>query len=555
MAPCWRQIVLDIPIIVDAFPDLARYTPRMKGVIAAGDQHTAAAGAAILRAGGNAVDAAVAAAFTSFIAEIGFVHLGGSGLAQLYDPHTGQTIVYDFFSNMPGLGRPQPEHLDFHRVTIDFGGATQDFHIGRASVAVPGNIFGLCQLAADHGNLPLSTLLEPALALARDGLPLPPFQAHACQLLEPIFRHSPSMRAVFERDGRLLRGSERLFLPHLAASLQEIAALGPDSLRRGRLGRALLADQAERGGLLTPADLDQYELLRQPPLKLTYRDFDIRLPGPPSGGGALLAFALKLLDCFPIDCAPNSAIHLRLLCEVQAATQRARQRWEWERRLDPIAALANLLDETLLVEQAAAIRIALNQEHPLPAPHESSGVGNTSHLSVLDETGLAVSLTTTAGESAGFIVPGTGMIPNNMGGEADLHPQGFHVRPAGQRIPTMMTPLIVTQHGQTRFVLGSGGSERIRSACLQVLVNLLDFNLPLDQAVNNRRVHLSDGVLQCEAGYDEAALIQLEAWGYQVNRWSSRSLYFGGVHTVHRHPDGAQDAAGDDRRGGAIARV
>ncbi|MCA9985542.1 MAG: gamma-glutamyltransferase, partial [Anaerolineales bacterium] len=416
----------------------------MKGVIAAGDQHTAAAGAAILRRGGNAVDAAVAAAFASFIAEIGFVHLGGSGLAQLYDPATGQATVYDFFSNMPGLGRTPPAQLDFHRVTVDFGGATQDFHIGRASVAVPGNIFGLCQLAADRGSLSLDVLLEPALSLARDGLPLPPFQAYACSLLEPIFRHSPSVRAVFEREGRLLRGGERLFVPDLAETLQEIAAHGPDALRGGRLGQALLDDQASRGGLITPDDLAQYEVMRQTPIELSYRGYEVRLPGPPSGGGALLAFALKLLSRFVLDFPPNSAPHLRLLCEVQAAAQRARLIWERERRQDPAQALATLLDEAVIGEYAAAIRIAIAKQQPSSAPPEPTGPGNTSHLSVLDETGLAVSLTTTAGESAGFIVPGTGMIPNNMGGEADLHPQGFHVRPAGQRIPTMMTPIIVT---------------------------------------------------------------------------------------------------------------
>ncbi|MCB0026916.1 MAG: gamma-glutamyltransferase, partial [Anaerolineales bacterium] len=162
-----------------------------------------------------------------------------------------------------------------------------------------------------------------------------------------------------------------------------------------------------------------------------------RLPGPPSGGGALLAFTLKLLSRFMLDFPPNSAPHLRLLCEVQAAAQRARLIWERERRQDPAKALATLLDEAVIGEYAAAIRIAFAKQQPGSAPPEPTGPGNTSHLSVLDETGLAVSLTTTAGESAGFIVPGTGMIPNNMGGEADLHPQGFHVRPAGQRIPTM----------------------------------------------------------------------------------------------------------------------
>ena len=139
----------------------------MPGVIAAGNSQTVAAGAAILEQGGNAVDAAVAAAFTSFIAEVGVVHIGGSGLAQLFDPATGLHRVYDFFSNMPGLGRSaMPKNLDFQRVTIDYGATRQDFYLGRGSVAVPGNVYGLCRLAADYGRLPLDTLLEPARHLA-----------------------------------------------------------------------------------------------------------------------------------------------------------------------------------------------------------------------------------------------------------------------------------------------------------------------------------------------------------------------------------------------------
>ena len=131
-----------------------------RGVIAAGDRETAATGAEILRQGGNAVDAAVAAAFASFIAEAGVVHLGGSGIAQIYDARTGVSRIYDFFSVVPGLGG-SPGRLDFEEVTIDFGSATQRFYLGRGSVAVPGNIAGLCRLAADYGRLPLEVLLEP----------------------------------------------------------------------------------------------------------------------------------------------------------------------------------------------------------------------------------------------------------------------------------------------------------------------------------------------------------------------------------------------------------
>jgi gamma-glutamyltranspeptidase/glutathione hydrolase len=173
----------------------------------------------------------------------------------------------------------------------------------------------------------------------------------------------------------------------------------------------------------------------------------------------------------------------------------------------------------------------------------------------MDADGLAVGLTTTAGESAGYVVPGTGYIPNNMLGEEDLHPQGFHTRPAGQRIPTMMAPVVVLEGGKPRLVVGSGGSTRIRSAILQTLSNLLDYRMRLDEAVNLARIHLDGDVLQCEAGFDPRAVDELEAMGYRVNRWSARSIYFGGAHSVSRDDDGSLHAAGDNRRGGATAEV
>jgi gamma-glutamyltranspeptidase/glutathione hydrolase len=176
-------------------------------------------------------------------------------------------------------------------------------------------------------------------------------------------------------------------------------------------------------------------------------------------------------------------------------------------------------------------------------------------MSVIDSGGMTVSLTTTAGESAGYVVPGTGYIPNNIMGEEDLHPHGFHSRPAGRRISTMMTPAIVLQGGQPRVVVGSGGSIRIRSAILQVLSNLLDFKMTLNDAVNSARVHIEDGVMQCEKGYIPEAVDALEALGYVVNRWSNRSMYFGGAHSVSRTPDGRLVGAGDTRRGGATSVI
>lgn len=530
----------------------------MPGVIAAGGPETAAAGAAILQQGGNAVDAAVAAAFVSFIAETGVVHLGGSGIAQIFVPATGQSVVYDFFSNMPGLGRQDmPAAIDFAQVMIDFGATTQSFYLGRAAVAVPGNIVGLCQMAADFGRLPLEKLLAPAIRLAREGVAIPPFQADTCELLAPLYLHTAGMRAIFAPQGRMIRPGERLFIPHLAETLAALAQEGASLARHGRLAQAILADQAEHGGLLTTTDLEQYQVRLVAPIRLAYRDFEVLLPPPSSTGGVLTAFALKLLGAFDMAIIPHgSAAHLQVLFEVLSAVSRARQNWElWHDSLATEEALARFLADEYVAEYIAEVKEAVARKRPSASAPEPAGPGNTSHLSVMDGEGLAVGLTTTAGESAGYVVPGTGYIPNNICGEADLHPAGFHTRPAGQRIPTMMTPVVVLHRGQTHLVLGSGGSERIRSAILQVLNNVLDYQMELDEAVNSPRMHVENGVLQLEAGYDPAAAAELEGWGYRVNRWAKRSIYFGGAHSVLRQENGRLLAAGDNRRGGATAQA
>lgn len=516
----------------------------------------------MLKQGGNAVDAAVAAAFASFIAEIGVVHWGGSGVAHIYDGRNGrspagQGCVYDFFSDMPGRDGSPPDQLDFEEVMIDFGATTQSFHLGRASVAVPGNIFGLCQLAADYGRLPLSTLLQPALRLAREGLHLTRFQTDTCELLAPLYTHTPSMRQIFVKNGRLIQPEDHFYIPDLTATLELLATAGESLVRNGRLAQTIVHDQQTRGGLLTSSDLAHYQVHKVEPIRIPYRQYEILLPPPCSSGGVLTAFTFKLLNQFDVrGLTHGSAPHLRLLYEVMTATTYARDIWEsLSLALPPAEAIARFLDDGFIHTYTARVQEALTRIRPTPPQPEPKSGNNTSHLSVIDGAGLAVSLTTTAGESAGYVVPGTGIILNNMLGEADLHPNGFHTRPTGERIPTMMTPTIVLQNGQTRLVLGSGGSIRIRSAILQVLCNLLDFEMPLAEAVNVARVHVEDGVLQCEAGFDETAVAELEATGYPVNRWPKRSIYYGGVHSVARDKNGRLQAAGDNRRGGATAEV
>jgi gamma-glutamyltranspeptidase/glutathione hydrolase len=365
------------------------------------------------------------------------------------------------------------------------------------------------------------------------------------------------MRTVFEPQGHMVQAGDRLFIPGMAHTLQELAHNGLAALRSGHLGRAFLRDQAQRGGLITESDLAGYTVQTKPPIRINYRQYVVLLPPPCSTGGVLTAFALKLLAHFDVRAnGHNSAGHLRLLYEIMAATTRARPLWdELSAGRGATEAVPAFLGEGVINRFVQEVQQALGRRTPSPAATEPPGPSNTSHLSVIDANGMAVALTTTAGESAGYVVPGTGFIPNNILGEEDLNPNGFHQWPAGQRIPTMMTPTIVLKDGRIRLVTGSGGSNRIRSAILQTLVNALDFDMPLQEAVSAARVHVENGTLQCEWGYEARAVDELEAMGYPVNRWPVRSIYFGGAHSVACDDAGRPEAAGDDRRGGATALI
>jgi gamma-glutamyltranspeptidase/glutathione hydrolase len=534
----------------------------MPGVIAAGHPETAAAGAEILRQGGNAVDAAVAATFASFVAESALVNIGGGGIAQVYDPAAGQAIVYDFFSAMPGLsanGRMSTLNLDFRRILVDFGAAQQPFYIGRGSVAVPGVVAGLCAMLEDRGTLPLSAVLTPAIRLAREGVRLSEIQGYITGLLTPILTDTPGVAAIYAPAGQMARAGQTLYFTALAETLEQLGRQGPLLFYTGAVAQKIVADQQVHGGLLTQADLAGYRVLRAEPIRLDYRGYTVLLSPPSSIGGVLIGFALKLLASQPLPAMRhNSAVHLRVLAEVMRLTTIARTEWDRQGK-ESGASLFDLVEHLLadshITRYRAWLDEALAGQNLLPDPGQPQGPANTSHLSVADTNGLIAGVTTSAGESAGFVVADTGVMLNNMLGEIDLHPNGFHQLPPGQRLMTMMSPVLVLRRGQPLMAIGSGGSNRIRSAILQVLSNVIDFDLSLEQAVEAPRLHFEDNLVQLEGGLDPALAAELEALGYTVNRWPGRNMFFGGAHAVARSEDGSWLAAGDSRRGGSVARV
>jgi gamma-glutamyltranspeptidase/glutathione hydrolase len=510
----------------------------------------------MLAQGGNAVDAAVAAVFASFISEYTLSATGGGGFALVYHAASGQSQLLDFFSTGPGLGQsaqPSPQDIDFQEITVDYGPSRQHFYVGRGAVAVPGNIAGLCSLAKQAGRLPLPVLLEPAIRLAREGCPVSEIQAFIGGLIEPILLLTPECAAIFGApEGGLRPAGDLVRMPALGDTLEALGREGPRLFYRGDVAQAILADQRANGGLLTAQDLARYRVRRYRPLASRFRRFDVLTNPPPSRGGLLITFTMQLLNGFDLDQADfGSARHLELLAEAMRVTHLARRELEAQELL-PRQQTARMLGPATVARWQRVLRDLLARpvaERALDVPPPA--MPSTTQISVMDEDGLVVSLTTSGGEGAGFIVPGTGVILNNMLGEADLHPQGFHRSPPGLRIPSMMAPTVVLRDGAPALALGSGGANRIRSAIVQVLFNSLAFQLPLAQAVEAARIHFEEGVMQVEAGNDPAAVDALAAAGYMVNRWQTRHMYFGGVNAAARQPGDSFSAVGDARRGGA----
>ncbi|NJK99175.1 MAG: gamma-glutamyltransferase [Spirulinaceae cyanobacterium SM2_1_0] len=516
-------------------------TVKIRGIVAAGDRRTAAAGQQILEAGGNAFDAAVAAVLMACVVEPTLTSLGGGGFL-LARTASGRNQLFDFFTQTPQQPRSAAD-LEFYPVAVDFGDTEQWFHVGRGTIAVPGNVAGLWQVHAQLGRVPLAVVAQPAIASAKRGEPLSEFQEFCFQqLLQPILLATPESRRLFAPQGQLPTADEVLALPELAATLEWLVQAGAREFYEGAIAQQLAADCQAGGGHLTLADLRDYRVQVRAPLMTTYRGRQLLTNPPPSSGGALIAFALELLTELELEAlAFGSAPQRQALAQVMALTNAARAAGYDQQLYQPNCA-SQFLAATRLQPYRQQLRGSVNQW------------GSTTHISVLDAEGNAASVTTSNGEGSGYVIPGTGVMVNNMLGEADLNPLGFHRWPRQQRLSSMMSPTLILRDGQVEFVLGSGGSNRIRTAILQVVANLLVYEQSLQAAVAQPRVHWEAGVLNIEPPYAAglAADLVLPA-ETELLLWQQQSMFFGGVHAVGRDRAGAFHGAGDPRRGGAVA--
>jgi len=485
------------------------------GMVAAGHPATAEVGARVLREGGNAVDAAVASVLASWVCEPlltgpgagGYMLVAGAGEAP---------VLLDFFVAAPGAGAAAGDHAALVPVEISFGDATQVFNCGPASCAVPGSPAGLAEAAERWGSLPLADLAAPAAALARAGVPLNTQQAYIFALLEGILMTTAESRREFAPAGRPLREGERFASDELAETIERLGRDGGAPFHSGDIAAQIAAHVGAGGGQLGERDLADYAPITREPVDTAYRGRRVLTNPPPSAGGVLLALAFARLDATTTG-VPTAAELVGVMEDVQA--------------LRTTEFTAGLGEPGFLERFLAA------------------NLGSTTHVSVLDDDGRACSVTCTNGSSSGVVVPGTGIHLNNIMGEEDLNPHGFFSTPAGRRMPSMMAPTVVLGGGgDVELVLGSAGSNRIRSAILQVVVNVVDRGMAAGAAIDAARLHVEGGVLYAEPGQ---GLGELPDGGREIVRFREPNLFFGGVQAVERDPrSGVISGGGDPRRGG-----
>jgi len=502
-----------------------------KAIVASGHPLVSEAAGMVLKEGGNAFDAVVAAGFASSVVEPTLNSLGGGGLLLGHSVKQGQNLFFDFFVDTPGLGlKESVDEPHFFPVTIQFSGSAQVFNVGLGSAAVPGTLKGLLHTHKRLGFMDLPDVLAPSIELAKSHI-VNAKQAYFLQLLVPIMNLSPDVAAIYAPGGEYLKEGDPLVNQDIASFIETVAAGDGDDFYHGEIAKKIAKDMEDNGGLLSCKDLANYEVKERTPMSVSFRDYEFFTSPAPSMGGALIGLSLSLQSLYgPPDYEYGTDDYLLHTTGLMQEVEKIRKSG-----FSNEADLRTFFNSNKSSESIENIRI-------FPR--------GTTHISISDKMGNCASMTLSNGEGDGYFAPGTGVMLNNMMGEDDLHPEGFHSSPPGQRVGSMMSPSLLVRDGDVKLVIGSGGSKRIRTAVTQVLYQIVDFKRSIKDAIDAPRIHWDGDVVQMEPGFSTENIETLKK-RVNVNEWESKGVFFGGVHAVIPGVEGAADA----RRGGGVVEV
>jgi gamma-glutamyltranspeptidase/glutathione hydrolase len=517
-------------------------------IVSAGHPLTADAARHALEAGGNAFDAALAGWLAACLAEPVLTSPGGSGFAMVA-PASGKPRIYDFFSQTPMY--PTPDGTTYP-LSANFGSTTQVFHLGAGSVATPGCVAGILKLQEDLGKLPLEECAAPAKELARNGLTITGHAATLLEVVRDLYLASPEARRLFESGteaNACLKEGEVFLNPDFEGFIDTLISEGARWFYEGDIGRMAAEYCQEHNGHLTRDDFINYQVSIREPLQIQRNGATIWLNPPPSMGGTLIALGLLSREENPCPHYPFT------------------HRQDWSEWIAPLRLMSLMRSSdgarSLEEEDLTAIKKAClaNQDVAAAAaqlfPHALSRIQaeGTTHMSIMDNEGNEISMTTSNGSGSAVILQGTGFMLNNMLGEDDLQPEGLGTWEPDTRLSSMMAPTLARLADGTRMATGSGGSNRIRSTILQILRHLIDHHAPVEDAVNAPRLHWESGELHAEEAIVEQLKLLQPGLPWPIIGHSMPNLFFGGAHSVVHAPDKGFSGIGDPRRGGVVLKA
>ena len=486
----------------------------------------------VARAGGNAVDVAVAAGLAAMSTEPGIVSLAGGAFVAAWAAG-GEPVVIDGNVEMPGRGLGLDRFgSGVREVVTDYGGGVR-LHAGHGSVATPGAVTA-CEVAVEElGRLPWRDVVAPAAAACRDGYPIGGAAArYLAFTADPLFGADPEAHGVVTRaDGSPLEAGDVVTNHPLAEVLDLVAERGASVLTTGEVGRAMVESMEARGGLVTHRDLAEYAALLREPVRRKVGDWDLAVNPPPSVGGPMLAAMLGELG--------------------------RRGDWHWP---DIIEIQRAVLSYRLQVHDVAEDLDAAGHELLLSVDrHGLAGLptsSSTANVSVVDADGTACAVTMSSGYGAGITVPGTGMLLNNALGEPELNKLGLHRLVPGTRLASNMAPTTGRTADGRVLAIGSPGADRITTALMLVLGQGCLHGADLRHAIEAPRLHVrfdEDGSTVVDHESDPDIASAVDAAGVRGVDHGTLQMYFGGVGAAYRRADGSLEAAGDPRREAAVA--
>lgn len=496
------------------------------GMVASEQEMASRIGLNILKAGGNAVDAAVAMGFALAVALPNAGNVGGGGFMMVHDARTGRSVALDFREVAPSRAT-RDMYLDAQGKVIDGKSLYTHYAVG-----VPGTVAGMEHALKKWGTLPLSKVVAPAVALADKGFPVSETLAKILQQEQKNMGRWPATQAIFWKNGQPLRQGDTLVQKDLAQSLRLIGEQGAKAFYEGAIAQKITAEMAPHAGAITLADLKNYKVVEREPVRGSYRGYQIVTMPPPSSGGAHLIQILNMMERWPMNqWGANSANSVHHMAESMKLAYADRSEYLGDPDFVKVP-LKGLTSKRYADQLAAGInptqaRTAKDIKPGRPQPYESD---QTTHFSVVDKAGNAVAVTYTLNTNfgSGIVAKGTGILLNNEMDDFSAKPGvanayglvggDANAVAAGKRPLSSMTPTIVLKDGKPWLVTGSPGGARIITTVLQQVVNAIDFGMNPAEAAATPRFHhqWTPDELRIEKGFSNDTLALLRQWGHNV---------------------------------------